>query len=128
MGWTARKNLRRCRRFAQPARDHDALNLTRAFVNSRDPRVSGQSLDPTLIDVTAAPVYLHRAIPRSVRRFAGIQLRLRRRVLIIPTRIANPRRLKRQRPRRLQLHRCIRNHELNRLKIADRPTELSPLF
>src|SRR5579884_3440494 len=112
----------------QIARNDQLLDLARALVNGDDPRVAVHPLDVGLPRIPHAAMNLHRLVRHSVRHLPGKKLRLARRRAHALPRVLEPRRIVRQPARRLDLRLHVRNHPLNRLKLADGFPKCPPLL
>src|SRR6476646_4136732 len=93
-------------------RNHEALDLRRAFVNLEQLRVAHQLLDWVLLDVAVAAEDLHRIGRHLHCRVGGEALRERRveRGLAAVALVEHPRGLPREQPRRLDLGRHVGDH------------------
>src|SRR5947209_15280962 len=64
--------------LGQVARDDEALDLARAFVDLRDARVAIMALDRIVLDIAVAAVDLDRLRAHPFGHLGGVELRLRR--------------------------------------------------
>src|SRR3990172_8166474 len=115
-------------RAQQLPRNHEPLDLARPLADFAQLRVAEHPLDRVVLDVSVAPVDLDRLRGHPHRRLAREQLPhrgllLERQALILP-----PRRAVHEQPRRLDLHRHVRELPLDRLEVRDRLPELVPLL
>src|SRR6266568_3203690 len=107
-------------RAQQFSRDDHALHLARSLVNGDHARVPVHPFHVCLTRITGAPMHLHRFIHHAVHHLARIKLRLGRACAHFGrVRVLQPRRVIHEPPCRLNLRLHVRDHPLNRLKLAD---------
>ena len=110
-------------RFEQAPRDEQLLDLVRALADQEQRRVAVVPLGPELRRVPVAAVDPH-AVERVL--LGGLGREVLRHPCLEVGALAGrllPRRLDRQEPRRLRARRHLREHQLDRLVLADRLAE-----
>src|SRR3990172_1579873 len=119
------------RRSARPQelpRDHEPLDLARSLADLRELRVPEHPLDRVVRDVAVPAVNLDRLVRYEGGHLARVQLRHGGLLLEREATVLAPRGVPDERPRRVDPHRHVRDHELDRLVVRDRLAELDAIL